>query len=239
MRLNARFQTQAQYKNTEIVSGVCTQRAVWQRSLFRKQSLCITDVNEGTIVLSTTSWSCTWCKYSRLHQHHLRNIPFRVKDHLRIFCQICLVLTICRTSDHPVFTFLDFAIIFSFAQQGHQPCVQPPTWRARSLYLCPKVSAWPSFTSRHRAPFPSPPTPRGATMQAFLWAATRESHLQNVRTHHEISWQILRQNFSLIKFRVTYNFRGKRNVYRVNYSSIRMSSRDTFVYKKLSLCLTN
>jgi hypothetical protein len=44
-----------------------------------------------------------------------------------------------------------------------QPCVQPPTWRTTSLYLCPPVTGWliVSCTPRHRVPFPSPSTTRG------------------------------------------------------------------------------
>jgi hypothetical protein len=34
----------------------------------------------------------------------------------------------------------------------------PPTWRARSLYLCPPRIGRPSYTSRHWGPFSSPPT---------------------------------------------------------------------------------
>jgi hypothetical protein len=37
--------------------------------------------------------------------------------------------------------------------QGRQPCVQPPTWRTRSLYLYPPGTGWPSYTTRHRVPF--------------------------------------------------------------------------------------
>jgi hypothetical protein len=29
--------------------------------------------------------------------------------------------------DHSVFTSSDFATVFLFTEQGHQPCVQPPT----------------------------------------------------------------------------------------------------------------
>jgi hypothetical protein len=33
---------------------------------------------------------------------------------------------------------LDFET--NFTEQGRQPYVQPPTWRAKSLYLCEKVA---------------------------------------------------------------------------------------------------
>jgi hypothetical protein len=43
-----------------------------------------------------------------------------------------------------------------FAEQGCQPCIQPPTWRTRSLYLCPPETGWPSYTPRPWVPFSSP-----------------------------------------------------------------------------------
>jgi hypothetical protein len=45
---------------------------------------------------------------------------------------------------------LDFApIIFLKIKVIHQPCIQPPTWRARSLYICPPVTEWPTCIPRH------------------------------------------------------------------------------------------
>jgi hypothetical protein len=59
---------------------------------------------------------------------------------------------------------LDFpTIIFLHSK----PCVQPPTWRSRSLYLCPPVTGWPSYAPRHRVPFSSPSTTRRATVGVF------------------------------------------------------------------------
>jgi hypothetical protein len=55
---------------------------------------------------------------------------------LRRFCHIC----------HPVFTSFDFTTTVFFTEQGRQPCVQPPTRRTRSLYLCHPVTGWPSYT---------------------------------------------------------------------------------------------
>jgi hypothetical protein len=52
----------------------------------------------------------------------------------RSFYQACLFR---RKLDHPVFT-LDFATVFFFTEQGCQPCVQPQSWRIRTLYLCPE-----------------------------------------------------------------------------------------------------
>jgi hypothetical protein len=43
--------------------------------------------------------------------------------------------------------------IYLFTEQGRQPCIQPRTWRARSLYLCPPVTGWSTYIPRHRVPF--------------------------------------------------------------------------------------
>jgi hypothetical protein len=42
-----------------------------------------------------------------------------------------------------------------------------PTWRARSPYLYPPGTGWPSYTPRHWVPFSSPPTSRRATVEVF------------------------------------------------------------------------
>jgi hypothetical protein len=49
----------------------------------------------------------------------------------------------------------------------------PPTWRARSPYLYPPGTGWPSYTTRHWVPFSSPPTTRTATVDVFEPASTR------------------------------------------------------------------
>jgi hypothetical protein len=41
----------------------------------------------------------------------------------------------------------------------------PKTWRARSPYLYPPGTGWPSYTPRHWVPFSSPPTTRRATAE--------------------------------------------------------------------------
>jgi hypothetical protein len=68
---------------------------------------------------------------------------------------------------------LDFATNVLFKEQGHQPCVQLPTWRTRSLYLCPPVTGWLSYTPRHRVPFSSPSTTRRAKVEVLQPAFTR------------------------------------------------------------------
>jgi hypothetical protein len=64
----------------------------------------------------------------------------------------------------PVFTSLDFVNNF-FTQQGHQPCIQPPTWSTGSLYLCPPVTGWPGYTPRHWVPPLLPSTIHRATVE--------------------------------------------------------------------------
>jgi hypothetical protein len=41
----------------------------------------------------------------------------------------------------------------------------PPTWRARSQYLYPPGTGWPSYTPRHWVPFPSPCTTRRSMVE--------------------------------------------------------------------------
>jgi hypothetical protein len=55
----------------------------------------------------------------------------------------------------------------------------PPTWRARSPYLHPPGTRWPSYTPRHWVTFSSPPTTRRATVEvfdpAFTWVFSQSS----------------------------------------------------------------
>jgi hypothetical protein len=67
----------------------------------------------------------------------------------------------------PVFTLLDFATLIFFTEQDRQPCVQTPTSRSRSLYLCPPVTGWPNYIPRLRVPFSKTSTTRRATVEAF------------------------------------------------------------------------
>jgi hypothetical protein len=48
-----------------------------------------------------------------------------------------------------------------------------PTSRARSPYLYPPGTGWPSYTPRHWVPFASPPTTRRATVELLESAFTR------------------------------------------------------------------
>jgi hypothetical protein len=43
----------------------------------------------------------------------------------------------------------------------------PPTWRARSPYLYPPGTGWPSYTPRHSVPFLSPPTTCRSMVEIF------------------------------------------------------------------------
>jgi hypothetical protein len=48
----------------------------------------------------------------------------------------------------------------------------PPTWRARSLYLYPPGTGWPSYNPRHWVPFSSPPTTCRAKVEVLEPAST-------------------------------------------------------------------
>jgi hypothetical protein len=49
----------------------------------------------------------------------------------------------------------------------------PPTCRARSPYLYPPGTGWPSYTPRHWVPFSSSPTTRRAAVEVFEPVSTR------------------------------------------------------------------
>jgi hypothetical protein len=93
----------------------------------------------------------------RNHHHHRQNSPFFLAiAFLRRFWKIASGLHFFGFRDNNFYT-----------EQGPKPCVQPPTWRTRSLYLCRPVTGWSSYTPRHRVPFPSPSTSRRATVEVF------------------------------------------------------------------------
>jgi hypothetical protein len=48
----------------------------------------------------------------------------------------------------------------------------PPSWRARSPYLYPPGTGWPSYIPRHWVPFSSPPATRRDTGEVFETAST-------------------------------------------------------------------
>jgi hypothetical protein len=66
------------------------------------------------------------CVSTHHHHHHWQNSPFWAISFLRRFCQIA-----------SGFDLFEFRNNNFFTEQGRQPCVQPPTWRTRSLYLGP------------------------------------------------------------------------------------------------------
>jgi hypothetical protein len=67
--------------------------------------------------------------HQHYYYHHRKNSPFWAIAFLRIFCQIAFS-----------FHFFGFRNNNVFTEQGRQPCVQPPAWRIKSLYLCPPVT---------------------------------------------------------------------------------------------------
>jgi hypothetical protein len=57
------------------------------------------------------------------------------------------------------------------------------TWRARSPYLYPPGTGWPSYTPRHWVSFSSLPTTRRATVEVFKSASTWGCPLSKSRSH--------------------------------------------------------
>jgi hypothetical protein len=50
-----------------------------------------------------------------------------------------------------------------------------PTWRARSLYLYPPETGWPSYNLSHWVPFSSPPTTPRATVEVDFITAQNQN----------------------------------------------------------------
>jgi hypothetical protein len=109
-----------------------------------------------------TSRACYMCCQSlflRFHHHHhypWPNSSFRAIALLRRSCQIA--------SDFHFFGFCNNNFLHS---KFFSLASNPPTWRNRSLYLCPPATGWPSYTPRHRVPFSSPFTTRRVTVEVF------------------------------------------------------------------------
>jgi hypothetical protein len=95
------------------------------------------------------------------HHHHRQNSPFRAMAFLRRF----RVFTSWISQQQFIYTVRPSAL---------RPTFLPLTRRVRSLYLCPPVTGWPSYTPRHRVSFSSPPTTRRATVEAIKPASTQE-----------------------------------------------------------------
>jgi hypothetical protein len=74
---------------------------------------------------------------------HWQNSPFWATVFFRRFCQIA--------SGFHFVGFLD-NVFFFLTEWGSQLYVQTPTWSSKSQYLCPPVTAWPSYTPRHWVP---------------------------------------------------------------------------------------
>jgi hypothetical protein len=73
-----------------------------------------------------------------------------------------LSLTRERICDLQLLLFLASAVILGWLVTIFY-CLRfetPPTWRARSPYLYPPATGWPSYTLRHWVPFSSPSTTR-------------------------------------------------------------------------------
>jgi hypothetical protein len=60
-----------------------------------------------------------------------------------------------------------------------------PTWRVRSPYFYPQGTGWPSYTTRHWAPFLLPPMTHRASVKVFEPTSTRGASFWGE------SWQLL------------------------------------------------
>jgi hypothetical protein len=74
-----------------------------------------------------------------------------------------------------------------------------PTWRARSLYLCPPGARWPRYTPGHWVPFPSPLTTRRATVEV-VYSASAQKRINSWRKNVVITHR--RKNGHMIDLRL-------------------------------------
>jgi hypothetical protein len=88
-----------------------------------------------------------------------------------------------------VFTSLDFTTLIFSQIKVMRFVANPPTRRTRSLYICPPVTGWPSYTPRHWVPFLSPlwltgqwwryssSSPHGVQYAVFHWCRILSPHI--------------------------------------------------------------
>jgi hypothetical protein len=107
-----------------------------------------------------------WVTSYYFHHHHRQNSPSGDTAFLGRFCQIV-----------SGFHFFGFRNSNFLTEQGRYPCVQPPNWRTRSLYLCPPMTGWPSYIPRHRVPFSSPSTTRRAMVEGHILFSSTKTHI--------------------------------------------------------------
>jgi hypothetical protein len=81
------------------------------------------------------------CFHRNVSKHQIHSA---IIDSTALFWAIAFLKRFYETASG--FHFFRFRNSNSFAEQDRQPCVQRPTWRSISLYLCPPVTGWPSYT---------------------------------------------------------------------------------------------
>jgi hypothetical protein len=86
-----------------------------------------------SISLITTKWIWQLIYHHHYHRRRGQNSPFWARAFIKKFCQTGLCLRIRPYGFH----FSRFRNYF-FAEQCRQPCVQSPSWRTGSLYVCPQ-----------------------------------------------------------------------------------------------------
>jgi hypothetical protein len=117
---------------------------------------CVNRVGESLISYAAVGdrWNCTsynsspplyvyLVTFPYHHHHHHHRVPEKILPDLSITPWI-------RPSGFQFFGFRNSNI---FTAQGRLRCVQPPTWRTRSLYLCPQWQGSPVIPPGTGFPF--------------------------------------------------------------------------------------
>jgi hypothetical protein len=77
----------------------------------------------------------------------------------------------------------------------------PTTWRARSPYLYPPGTVWPSYIPKHWVPFLSLGTPRRATVEVSDPSSTRDSNDLNYQSSlHSLGAKCTENVSSIIEY---------------------------------------
>jgi hypothetical protein len=107
-----------------------------------------------------------WSSFSLAKQPFLtHSLPYKILPDLSI--------------DHPVSSSSDLATLHFYRARSSalHPTPPPPTLKARSLYLCPPGTEWPSYSSRQRFFFSPLSTTRRVKVEVFYPASTRVPYI--------------------------------------------------------------
>jgi hypothetical protein len=115
------------------------------------------------------------------------------------------------------FDFFGFRNNNYFTEQGRQPCVQHPTWRTRSLYLCPLATAGPSYIPRHRL----------LQLAGLRWSYSNLP-LQGVCKYcHMIEWLLVIGFIEYLQIVTTSNYSAIANSHTLQFATARTTSQST------------